>query len=168
MVDHWSTQGERPPRGSWGPISGRPELKWTRTGASTEGGIFPPKKAGDVGYDLAVSEGCVLGIQDEAAMIPTGVAVQIPQGYWGFIHARSSALSSGIVVYSGIIDEGYRGELFCRAHSLVEDTYVKPGTRLAQLILIPAVVLPTQEVDALEPSERGATGFGSTGDTHGI
>ena len=121
---------------------------------------------GDAGLDLAACESTVLE-PGARAVIPTGLAVEIPEGYAGFIQPRSGlAARSGIGVVNspGLIDSGYRGELRVvlintdRNHSFV----VEPGMRIAQLVIAPVASVRLVEVEELAASERGARGFGSS------
>jgi dUTP diphosphatase len=121
---------------------------------------------GDAGLDLSACEGAVLE-PGERATIPTGVAVEIPEGYAGFVQPRSGlAARHGITIVNapGLIDSGYRGEIRVvllntdREHSFV----VEPGMRIAQLVIAPVASPRLVEVDELAGSERGARGFGSS------
>jgi dUTP pyrophosphatase len=103
----------------------------------------------------------------ERALVPTGLAVAIPDGYAGFVQPRSGlALRHGIsfVNTPGLIDSGYRGEL--RVTLLNTDPRepftVEPGMRIAQLLIVPIPEVELVEVDELPASERGARGFGSS------
>jgi dUTP pyrophosphatase len=122
--------------------------------------------AGDAGLDLASCEHVELG-PGERALVPTGLAVAIPEGYAGFVQPRSGlALRHGISIVNtpGLIDSGYRGEL--RVTLLNTDTRetftVEPGMRIAQLLIVPIPDVELVEVDELPASERGARGFGSS------
>jgi dUTP pyrophosphatase len=103
----------------------------------------------------------------ERALVPTGLAVAIPEGYAGFVQPRSGlALRHGISIVNtpGLIDSGYRGEL--RVTLLNTDAReaftVEPGMRIAQLLIVPIPDVELVEVDELPASERGARGFGSS------
>lgn len=138
-------------------------LKWTTIKGSTAQ-LHAPKKHGDVGYDLEVATNTTVR-QDEVVDIPCGVAVQIPDGWFGMVVPRSSATSFGLVIHPGVIDTGYRGPLFARATLLRGEAVIPQGTRMAQLILYPSHTPPLEYMDDLDGSERGETGFGSTGGT---
>ena len=121
---------------------------------------------GDGGLDLAACERCELS-PGERAVIPTGLAVAIPEGYAGFVQPRSGlAAEHGISVVNapGLIDSGYRGEV--RVVLLNTDRgapfVVQPGMRIAQLVVLPVPELDLREVDELPESERGVRGFGSS------
>jgi dUTP pyrophosphatase len=122
--------------------------------------------AGDAGLDLAACERAELG-PGERAVVGTGLAVAIPEGYAGFVQPRSGlAARHGISVVNapGLIDSGYRGEV--RVVLLNTDRAVafviEPGMRIAQLVVLPVPALELVEVDELPESERGVRGFGSS------
>ncbi|HEV2756737.1 MAG TPA: dUTP diphosphatase [Actinomycetota bacterium] len=124
-------------------------------------------RPGDAGLDLYAAESCVLKPGDRAA-VATGLAVEIPRGYAGFVHARSGrALREGLALVNapGLIDAGYRGEIKVVVANLdpAMPIHVERGDKIAQLVVQPVVEAELEEVDALEVSERGAGGFGSTG-----
>ena len=121
---------------------------------------------GDAGFDLTTCERVELG-PGERAVVPTGLALAIPEGYAGFVQPRSGlAARQGIAVVNspGLIDSGYRGEI--RVVLLNTDpleTFVaEAGERIAQLVVLALPEVEPVEVDELEPSERGARGFGSS------
>jgi dUTP pyrophosphatase len=127
-----------------------------------------PRQAypGDAGFDLAACERVTLG-PGERAMVGTGLAVAIPEGYAGFVQPRSGlAARHGISVVNspGLVDSGYRGELrvVLLNTDLHEPFTVEPGMRIAQLVVLPAPAVSLVEVDELEPSDRGVRGFGSS------
>jgi dUTP pyrophosphatase len=127
-----------------------------------------PERAysGDAGFDLSTCERIELG-PGERAVVPTGLAVAIPEGYAGFVQPRSGlAARHGISVVNspGLIDSGYRGEI--RVVLLNTDaghTFVaEPGDRIAQLVVLSVPELELVEVDELPATERGVRGFGSS------
>ena len=122
---------------------------------------------GDAGLDLVACERVTLG-PGERAVVPTGVAVSIPEGYAGLVTPRSGlAARHGISVVNGpgLVDSGYRGEL--KAILLNTDANeaftVEPGMRIAQLVLVPVATARLVEVAKLAGSTRGTDGFGSSG-----
>jgi len=122
--------------------------------------------AGDAGLDLAACEQVTLG-PGERALVPTGLAVAIPEGYAGFVQPRSGlAARDGITVVNspGLIDSGYRGEIqVVLLNTDRERTFTaEAGDRIAQLVVLPVPDLSVREVDELPPSERGVRGFGSS------
>lgn len=124
-----------------------------------------PKKAGDVGYDLTVVARTVIPRAGNAAVhVPSGLAMKLPKGHWAEIRPRSSAAKRGIIVVPCVIDEGYTGPLYAQAYNITElPIVVEVGERIAQVVLHRSSVPKTIEVDVLPETERGATGFGSTG-----
>lgn len=102
----------------------------------------------------------------ERGVVPTGIFLEIPQGYWASIEARSSTSKSMLVVPKGVIDEGYRGELFAVLLNVgSEPVVIYHGDRYVQLIMHKRenMNISVVEVDELSESERGDSGFGSTG-----
>jgi dUTP pyrophosphatase len=122
--------------------------------------------AGDAGLDLAACERIELG-PGERAVVPTGLAVAIPDGYAGFVQPRSGlAARHGIAVVNspGLIDSGYRGEIrVVLLNTDRERAFVaEAGERIAQLVVLPAPEVEITEVEELPASERGVRGFGSS------
>jgi dUTP pyrophosphatase len=120
---------------------------------------------GDAGLDLAACDPIVLP-PGERAVVPTGLAVEIPEGYAGFVQPRSGLAARhgiGLVNSPGLIDSGYRGEIRVVLLNTGQEPFsVEPGTRIAQLVIVPVAAVRLVEVDELAPSERGARGFGSS------
>jgi dUTP pyrophosphatase len=132
-----------------------------------EGAILPERAyAGDAGLDLAACERHELG-PGERAVVPTGLAVAIPEGYAGFVQPRSGLASRhGITIVNtpGLVDSGYRGELrvVLLNTDVKEPFVVEPGMRIAQLVVLPVPEVELVEVEELPESERGVRGFGSS------
>ena len=132
-----------------------------------DGAVVPARAyAGDAGMDLAACERVELA-PGARALVPTGLAVAIPEGYAGYVQPRSGlAAKHGISIVNtpGLVDSGYRGELKVillntdAAHSFV----VEPGMRIAQLVVLEIPSVDPVEVDELPASERGVRGFGSS------
>lgn len=120
---------------------------------------------GDAGLDLAACDHVVLG-PGERAVVPTGLAVEIPDGYAGFVQPRSGLAARhgiGIVNSPGLIDSGYRGEIRIVLLNTGGETFsVEPGMRVAQLVVVPVAAVRLVEVDELAASDRGVQGFGSS------
>ena len=121
---------------------------------------------GDAGLDLVSCETVQLD-PGERAVVGTGIAVGIPDGYAGFVQPRSGLAARhgiGVVNSPGLIDRGYRGEL--RVVLLNTDPRepftVEPGMRIAQLVIAPIASVRLVEVAELATSERGSRGFGSS------
>jgi dUTP pyrophosphatase len=122
--------------------------------------------SGDAGLDLSACERVVIA-PGERAVVGTGLAVAIPEGYAGLVMPRSGlAVRHGLgkVNSPGLIDSGYRGEV--RVVLLNTDRgepfTVEPRMRIAQLVIVPVPALEIVEVDELPVSERGVRGFGSS------
>lgn len=101
------------------------------------------------------------------ALLPTGLAAAIPAGHVGLLAVRSSmGIRHGITLSNGvgIIDSDYRGPLRVGLHNLNQEPYtVRPGDRIAQLMIVPVTRHEIEVVDELPPTERGEGGLGSTG-----
>ena len=134
-----------------------------------DNGISKPcyAKSGDAGLDLrstidaVIEPGC-------RVLSPTGVSVASPEGYAGFVQPRSGlALKHGLTIVNtpGLIDSGYRGELGVIAlNTDKSDSFVvNRGDRIAQLVVQAVPVVNLIEVEELDETERGGTGFGSSG-----
>ena len=121
---------------------------------------------GDAGLDLSSCERVDLA-PGERALVPTGLAVAIPEGYAGFVQPRSGlAAKHGISIVNtpGLVDSGYRGELLVNLVNTdkSEPFVVEAGMRIAQLVILRIPELELVEVDELPESERGVRGFGSS------
>lgn len=103
----------------------------------------------------------------ERSLVPTGIAVAIPEGFAGLVVPRSGlAARHGIGVANGpgLIDAGYRGEVkVILINHGAEPVQIERGERIAQLVIVPVSVTELVEVETLPDSQRGAGGFGSTG-----
>jgi len=94
----------------------------------------------------------------------TGVAVALPQHHVGMIADRSSLAKKGLKTAGGIIDAGYRGEIQVVLWNLSsEEIRINKGERIAQLLILPIATPAVSEVLALDQTQRGDKGFGSTG-----
>ena len=126
--------------------------------------------AGAAGLDLqaAVPADAPLTLKPGArALVPTGLTMALPVGFEAQVRPRSGlALKQGVTLVNtpGTIDSDYRGEIgVILINHGQEDVVVTRGMRIAQLVIAPVVQALLVEVDALDPSDRGAGGFGSTG-----
>ena len=122
---------------------------------------------GDAGADLVTTVDVTLG-PGERAMVPTGVAVALPDGYAAFVHPRSGLahrLGVSIVNSPGTVDAGYRGEIqvLLVNHDLHAPAVFARGDRIAQLVVQRVERAAFTEVAALPGSDRGEGGHGSTG-----
>lgn len=95
----------------------------------------------------------------------TGVHIELPPGYYGKIESKSGLnVKHNIVSCGGVIDEGYTGSIVVKLYNLGHETYeVHKGDKIAQLVIMPYATPDLEVVDALEDTERGDNGFGSTG-----
>jgi dUTP pyrophosphatase len=122
--------------------------------------------AGDAGLDLSSCDRVELA-PGERALVPTGLAVAIPEGHAGYVQPRSGlAAQHGISIVNtpGLVDSGYRGELLVNlVNTDRNETFiVEEGMRIAQLVVLELPEVELVEVDALPESERGVRGFGSS------
>lgn len=121
---------------------------------------------GDAGVDLVSRIDLDLR-PGEWAMVPTGIAVAIPEGHVGLVAPRSGLAARhgiGVVNGPGIVDAGFRGEVnVLLINHGTDDFAVVRGDRIAQLLVVPCVAIDLVEADVLPDSSRGTSGFGSTG-----
>ena len=143
----------------------RPRLEVLRLSA----GIPLPAyaHAGDAGLDLTSAADVTLA-PFERALVPTGIAVSIPEGYAGFVQPRSGlAIRQGLsfVNTPGLIDSHYRGEISVVAINLdaTAPISIRAGDRIAQLVIQPVATVEVVDAPALDATVRGEGGFGSTG-----
>ncbi len=135
-------------------------------------GLVPdlPRRAseGSAGVDLQALICAPLTLEPQQLYrIPTGIAMELPQGYVGLVYARSGlgvkhgiALANGV----GVIDSDYRGEIQVGLCNLSDTPYtISPMDRIAQLVIAPVPAVSYVWADALSDTERGAGGFGSSG-----
>ena len=125
-------------------------------------------RPGDAGIDLMARTSTVLAPAGGRSLVPTGVAVSLPEGCAGLVLPRSGlALRHGVTCLNtpGLIDSGYRGELKVVLVNTdpSEPFTVDRGERIAQLVVMAVERVRLVEVDSLDPSSRGDQGFGSTG-----
>lgn len=118
----------------------------------------------DAGLDLYSLNDLVI-LKNSRAMIETGIAIEIPSGHYGRVAPRSGlALNHGIDVFAGVVDSSYRGQInVILYNSDTSDFQVSKGDRIAQLIIETHHNFPIEIVDELGDTNRGASGFGSTG-----
>ena len=141
------------------------DLPFVRT--RPEGQLPQAQHPGDAGLDLRAAEGVTVK-PGERAMVPTGVAVAIPDGHAGLVLPRSGLASKkGLTLANapGLIDAGYRGEVVCAVVNLDlhEAVEISAGDRIAQLVIVALPGVSPLLVEELPESHRGADGFGSTG-----
>lgn len=122
---------------------------------------------GDAGADLVTTVDATLA-PGERALLPTGIAIALPDGYAAFVHPRSGLAARygvSLVNAPGTVDAGYRGEIKVSVINLdpVTPVVFHRGDRIAQLVIQAVVRARFHEVETLPGSARGAGGFGSTG-----
>lgn len=135
----------------------------------TDTAVLPERgSAYAAGYDLFADVKEDIAINPhETAMIPTGLAMEIPEGYFGGIFARSGLASKESLRPAncvGVVDADYRGEVKVALHNdgdVVRE--IKPGQKVAQLVVVPFLSVEFDEVENLSDTVRGVGGFGSTG-----
>ena len=119
------------------------------------------------GADLYSAEEELIIPAGETALIGTGLSMEIPEGYGGFIYARSGlATKKGLAPANkvGVVDSDYRGEIKVALHNhSKQDQKIEKGERIAQLVIAPFLKAEFYEAEELSTTERGSGGFGSTG-----
>jgi dUTP pyrophosphatase len=143
------------------------ELRFRRL--RPEGQLPVAHHPGDAGLDLRAAADAVVA-PGERAMIPTGVAVAIPEGHAGLVLPRSGlAAKQGLTLANapGLIDAGYRGEVICAVVNLdpAEKVEIRVGDRIAQLVIVALPEVRSAWAEELPDTARGDGGFGSTGTT---
>jgi len=127
-----------------------------------------PAKAhsGDAGWDIFASEAAEVG-PGETKIIKTGIALEIPSGWYGQIKSRSGLGAKGLIVTAGVVDSGYRGEVgvvVVNGNKGPEGSFsFSPGDKIAQMVFLPVPDVEINLTESLNGSARGQGGFGSTG-----
>ena len=129
--------------------------------------VLPSRgSSGAAGYDLTSTESHII-LPGHRAVVGTGIAVELPEGTYGRVAPRSGlAVKNGLQVGAGVVDRDYRGELkvVIFNHDLKDIYTVKPGYRIAQLVLEKVDCPEVEEIlETLQETDRGDGGFGSTG-----
>ena len=139
-----------------------------------EGAILPTRAhETDAGLDLYTPNDVIVarsrwtpteGITVGSATIDTGVHVEIPKGYVGFIKSKSGLMVKHGLTADGTIDCGYVGSIRVKLFNHTSTSYeFKAGEKVAQLVLLPIITPDLELVDSLEDTDRGSNGFGSSG-----
>jgi len=126
---------------------------------------FAPERAhpDDAGMDLKSPVDIVVPARDSAT-INTGVHVEIPHGYAGFLKSKSGLNVKHNITSEGVIDAGYTGSIVCKLYNHGDISYhIHRGDKITQLVILPVLLGGYTIVDELPDTERGAKGFGSTG-----
>ena len=142
------------------------KVNFKKMRASAKIPSYATEGAAAIDLSAAIDEPITL-TPGERRLIPTGIAISIPQNTVAILSARSGlSYKKGITAANGIgvIDSDYRGEIFFSAINLSNEPYtVEPGERVAQLMLMPVYTMSLIEKDSLDETDRGEGGFGSTG-----
>lgn len=151
-----------------GRYDGANGVEFARVRKSAHAAMPTRAYSGDAGFDLYYTGTSPMRIMPgEVVWIPSAVAIQWPEGVWGLIIGRSSSFEKGLLVNPTVIDAGFRGDLgaYVRNADPVNWVTVYPKDRIAQVVPLPllAAGIQLQEVDQLDPSDRGTNGFGSSG-----
>lgn len=118
---------------------------------------------GDLAADLYAAEAATLAPGATLA-VPTGIALEFPATHGALVEDRSGLAMRGITTLAGVIDPGYRGEVRVVMTNLgATPAEIKPGDRIAQLRIVQKIEARFEEVSSLDETQRGAAGFGSTG-----
>ena len=119
--------------------------------------------AGSAGFDLYATDEHVIPIGARIPL-PTDVAMAIPHGFVGILKSRSSMACRYLSTEAGVIDSDFRGNIKVLLHNHgTENVVVHKGDKIAQMIILPIPSFELMETDALDATERGEDGFGSTG-----
>jgi len=133
-------------------------------------GAFVPERAheDDAGYDIKTPVPIVIGGHnfkgDGTAIINTGVHVEIPRGYAGFLKSKSGLNVKNGLTGEGLIDSGYTGAIIVKLYNHTDqEVHFDAGDKIIQLVLLPIYTPAIEVVESLEQTARGDDGFGSTG-----
>ena len=130
-----------------------------------DNGAYMPEKAheADAGFDLRTPSKVIIPAKS-SRIIPTGVHVEIPRGYVGFLKSKSGLNVKDGILSEGVIDSGYTGSIVAKLYnnSNKEKVFEK-GDKITRLVILPIPDVEMVEVDSLEDTERGSNGFGSSG-----
>lgn len=134
-------------------------------------GAKMPERAheADAGLDLFSTVDTVLPVKsawtDGCVCIDTGVHIEIPAGYVGMVKSKSGLNINHGVTSEGVIDSGYTGSIMVKLYNHGKNPVpIKKGQKISQLVIMPIITPGLELVDSMEDTERGAGGFGSTGE----
>lgn len=128
--------------------------------------IMPTKAhEADAGFDLYAPFNFSIGINSLTRAVDTGVHIQIPEGYVGFIKSKSGLNVKHGITADGVIDSGYTGSIVAnlRLDASREHYQFKRGDKITQLVILPIPAVELELTDSFEETERGNGGFGSSG-----
>lgn len=126
---------------------------------------YMPEKAheADAGFDIRTPSKVIIPAKS-SRIISTGVHVEIPRGYVGFLKSKSGLNVKSGILSEGVIDSGYTGGIVAKLYNQSNKEKVfEKGDKITQLVILPIPEVETVEVDSLEDTERGDNGFGSSG-----
>lgn len=117
----------------------------------------------DAGYDLYSTHDAII-MQNASGRFDTGVHVQIPAGYVGFLKSKSGLNVKNGLQSEGVIDAGYTGSIMVKLYNQSpKAALIAKGEKISQLVIMPIITPELEQVDSLEATDRGDNGFGSTG-----
>lgn len=117
----------------------------------------------DAGLDIYCYEETIIPTHT-TIKVPTGIAYEVPDGYCVFAWDKGSVGSKGIKTLGGVLDSGYRGELFIPMHNLNSEPYIfEAGNKIAQMVIQKVELWEVEESEELSETKRGMGSFGSTG-----
>ncbi len=120
-------------------------------------------KEGDVGLDMYAMETVTIAPMEHHRLWH-GFALEFPTGYAAIVKDKSSISKAGLHTMGGVFDAGYRGEYNTHLVNLSDKPYtIEAGDKVSQLVILPVAIAEIEETDTLSESERGDTGFGSSG-----
>ena len=128
-------------------------------------GAYMPARghADDAGLDLRTPEAATVPAHG-SMVVDTGVHVALPHGYAGLIVSKSGLNVRHGITSTGLIDEGYTGSIMVKLYNNGdEDHEFEAGDKITQLVVVPVLHEPLEQVSSFNPTERGDDGFGSTG-----
>lgn len=129
-----------------------------------EGAKMPTRAhSSDAGIDLYAKEDAIVDAKD-SCKFDTGVHLEIPDGYVGFLKSKSGLNVKYGITSEGVIDAGYTGSIVIKLYNNSGYEYrIKAGDKISQLVLLPIITPELELADSLDESERGTNGFGSSG-----
>lgn len=128
-------------------------------------GAYMPEKAheADAGFDIRTPSKVIIPARS-SRIVETGVHVEIPYGYVGFLKSKSGLNVKSEILSEGVIDSGYTGGIVAKLYNQSSAVKVfEKGDKITQLVILPIPEVEMVEVDSLDDTERGDNGFGSSG-----
>ncbi|MBX7143061.1 MAG: dUTP diphosphatase [Oligoflexia bacterium] len=147
-------------------MQSKPQLRfWVSPEARLAGADFLPPRIGDAGFDLRSACNITIPAGGQV-LVPTGLHCAIPLGWVGIVKDRSSMASKRLYTHAGVIDASYRGEIkLVLSNAGSADFQVTAGLKIAQMLVLPHLeqAEAATSLEALGDTDRGSSGFGSTG-----